>query len=90
MKLLLVSDLHSSALAIETIARAVEGHAPDAVLVAGDLTMFGPAGYVDEVSLIGETPVLAVTGNCVNAGPAMDGHAALLSCDKGKLDTVLL
>jgi Icc-related predicted phosphoesterase len=64
MKFLLVSDMHSSVLAIETISRAVAKHSPDAVLVAGDLTMFGPASYVDEVALVGETPIMAVTGNC--------------------------
>jgi Icc-related predicted phosphoesterase len=64
MKFLLVSDMHSSATAIETVARTVAKHSPDAVLVAGDLSMFGPEGYVDEVALIGETPILAVTGNC--------------------------
>ena len=64
MKFLLVSDLHSSALALETIARHSADLKPDFILVAGDLTLFGPAGYVDELALLGKVPILAVTGNC--------------------------
>jgi len=64
VKFLLVSDLHASARALEAISSAAEEHKPDCILIAGDLTTFGPAGFADEVALLGNTPVMAVTGNC--------------------------
>jgi hypothetical protein len=64
LKFLLVSDIHASALGLETISSKVLEHSPDAVLIAGDLTTFGPAGFVDDVALLGKTPILSVTGNC--------------------------
>lgn len=64
MKFILVSDLHSSARAVERISYLVGEHDPDAILIAGDLTTFGPMGYVDEVASNVKCRMLAVTGNC--------------------------
>jgi hypothetical protein len=64
VKFLLVSDLHASKFALDALAKSYSEHLPDAVLVAGDLTTFGPAGFVDELAALGVGPILAVTGNC--------------------------
>ncbi|MFH0815843.1 MAG: metallophosphoesterase family protein [Methanobacteriota archaeon] len=61
---MLVSDLHSSARALDRISNLAREVEPDAILIAGDLTTFGPPGYVDEVAKLAECRILAVTGNC--------------------------
>jgi Icc-related predicted phosphoesterase len=60
---LAVADIHSRTAAIQTICDAVERHAPDAVIVAGDLTSYGDAAEVQRV--LGSLPgrVLAIPGN---------------------------
>jgi Icc-related predicted phosphoesterase len=62
-RLLAVADIHSRAAAIQTICKAVNRHAPDAIIVAGDLTNYGDAAEVQRVldSLPGR--VLAIPGN---------------------------
>ncbi len=60
---LAVADIHGRTAAIQTICDAVERHAPDAVIVAGDLTSYGDAAEVQRV--LGSLPgrVLAIPGN---------------------------
>jgi Icc-related predicted phosphoesterase len=64
MKFLALSDLHGDYSHIESILnRAGE---IDAVLVAGDLTNFGPDEKALELLEMFRVPVLAVPGNCDN------------------------
>ncbi len=62
-RFLAVADIHSGAAAIQTICEEVKRHAPDAIIVAGDLTNYGDASEVQRVldSLPGR--VLAIPGN---------------------------
>jgi Icc-related predicted phosphoesterase len=63
VRLLAVADIHSRASAIDAIRDGVSRHAPDATVVAGDLTNYGDAAEVARVldSLPGR--VLAIPGN---------------------------
>jgi Icc-related predicted phosphoesterase len=64
MRFLAISDLHGDYSHIETICdRAGEF---DAVLIAGDLTDFGPDEKVLELLKMFTKPILAVPGNCDN------------------------
>lgn len=64
MKLLALSDLHGDYSHIEAIRRKA-GHF-DAVLIAGDITDFGPDERALDLLAMFEEPVLAVPGNCDN------------------------
>jgi len=79
---LAVADIHSRTAAIQAVCDAVERHAPDAIIVAGDLTSYGDAAEVQRV--LGSLPgrVLAIPGNldasrAFEAGIA-DSHAESL------------
>jgi len=79
---LAVADIHSRTAAIQAVCDGVERHAPDAVIVAGDLTSYGDAAEVQRV--LGSLPgrVLAIPGNldasrAFEAGIA-DSHAESL------------
>jgi Icc-related predicted phosphoesterase len=63
IRLLAVADIHGRTAAIQAIQSAVNRYAPDAVIVAGDLTSWGDAAEVQRVldSLPGR--VLAIPGN---------------------------
>ncbi|MEW5937348.1 MAG: metallophosphoesterase [Candidatus Thermoplasmatota archaeon] len=78
VKLLLVSDLHGSGRALSWIRECIAEHNPDVVLIAGDLTHFGPPGFVDEIAtLLGR--ILAVNGNCDTAAVVNRMHALGIS-----------
>ncbi len=62
MKLLALSDLHGDYSHVEAI-RAKAGSF-DAVLIAGDITNFGPDEHALELLQLFKEPVLAVPGNC--------------------------
>ncbi|MEM2870665.1 MAG: metallophosphoesterase family protein [Thermoplasmata archaeon] len=64
MRLLALADIHSSSRGADAILRMVEGHRPDALVVAGDLTSFGPAEFVRELMRRVPVPALTVPGNC--------------------------
>lgn len=64
MKLLALSDLHGDYSHIESILR--RAGEIDAVLIAGDLTDFGPDEKALELLEMFKVPVLAVPGNCDN------------------------
>lgn len=64
MKLLALSDLHGDYSHIEAI-RDKAGEV-DAVLIAGDITNFGPDEHALELFTMFKEPVLAVPGNCDN------------------------
>jgi Icc-related predicted phosphoesterase len=64
LRLLLATDLHASPEAIEIIAGFARKLRPDALLIAGDLTHFGPAAYVRSLLEAVDCTVYAVNGNC--------------------------
>jgi len=63
VRLLAVADIHSGRAAIRAICDEAGRHAPDAIIVAGDLTTYGDAAEVRRVlnSLPGR--ILAIPGN---------------------------
>ncbi|NJD78592.1 MAG: metallophosphoesterase [Candidatus Methanoperedens sp.] len=64
MKLLALSDPHGDYSHIEAIREKAESF--DAVLIAGDLTNFGPDEEALELLGMFKEPVLAIPGNCDN------------------------
>ncbi len=64
MKLLALSDLHGDYSHIEAIRKKAGDF--DAVLIAGDITNFGPDELALELLKKFKEPVLAVPGNCDN------------------------
>ncbi len=62
-RFLAVADIHSQAAAIQRVREAAQRHAPDAIIIAGDLTNYGDMAEVRRVldSLPGR--VLAIPGN---------------------------
>lgn len=62
MKLLALSDLHGDYSHVESICEKAGDF--DAVLIAGDLTNFGPDEKALELLAMFRKPVLAVPGNC--------------------------
>ncbi len=84
MKLLALSDLHGDYSHIEAIRSRARDF--DAVLIAGDLTNFGPDEHALELLKMFTEPVFAVPGNCDNPSllKLLDGNAINLhnSCHK--------
>ena len=64
MKLLALSDLHGDYSHVESIIDKAGDI--DAVLIAGDITDFGPDEKALELLGMFKVPVLAVPGNCDN------------------------
>jgi uncharacterized protein len=65
MILLVATDLHGSDDAVGTLIDLVTGTSPDAVVLCGDLTHFGPPAFATILAraMVG-VPCLAVPGNC--------------------------
>jgi Icc-related predicted phosphoesterase len=63
VRFLAVADIHSRAAAIQAILDGVKRHAPDAIIVAGDLTNYGGAAEVQRVLDVLPGRVLAIPGN---------------------------
>lgn len=63
IRLLAVADIHSRSAALRAIREETTRHAPEAVIVAGDLTNYGDAAEIQRV--LGDIPgrVLAIPGN---------------------------
>lgn len=64
MKLLALSDLHGDYSHVESICKKAGDF--DAVMIAGDITNFGPDEKALELLAMFTVPVLAVPGNCDN------------------------
>ncbi len=75
MKLLALSDLHGDYSHIEAIRTRAGDF--DAVLIAGDLTNFGPDEHALDLLKMFTEPVFAVPGNCDNPSllKLLDGNA---------------
>jgi putative phosphoesterase len=65
VRLALLSDVHGNAIALEAVRAAIGRERPDAILVAGDLTMNGhdPAATVDALREMEAAGALIVAGN---------------------------
>lgn len=64
MRILAVGDVHGSNSAKAKLIGYVDEHEPDAVVVCGDITQFGPAKWAAEFLNGIQITTLAVPGNC--------------------------
>jgi Icc-related predicted phosphoesterase len=65
MKLLVIVDIHKSEKALRTTKSFIDKYSPDVLLIAGDITTFGPIEFAQE--FLGGLPdirTLAIPGNC--------------------------
>lgn len=85
LELLVCSDLHGSASALDVIAKAASTKRYDAVVVCGDFTTFGTTEFTKEFLRRVDTRVLAVPGNC----DVPDTVAVLESADASVHNTVV-
>lgn len=74
-RLLVVADIHSRRRALRGIREEFARHAPDAIIVAGDLTNYGDAAEVQRVLEDIPGRVLAIPGN-LDLWPAFDAGIA--------------
>lgn len=65
MKLALISDIHGNVLALQAALDQIEKHAPDRVVILGDLVLNGPrpAEVVDAVRGLEAAGALVIAGN---------------------------
>jgi Icc-related predicted phosphoesterase len=63
VRLLAVADIHSRSADLQAITEAVNRHAPDVTIVAGDLTNYGDAAEIQRVLDRVPGRVLAIPGN---------------------------
>ena len=65
MKILAMGDLHSSENALHLLKERIQRDRPDVLVLAGDITNFGPEDYVRAVlDAANGVQTLAVHGNC--------------------------
>lgn len=78
MRLLALSDFHGNYSHVPAIIDMAEDF--DAVLIAGDITDFGPDEHALELLEMFKVPVLAIPGNCDNPSiiPFLDENAICL------------
>ncbi|TFF91371.1 metallophosphoesterase [Candidatus Thorarchaeota archaeon] len=67
MKILTMTDLHGTYPVVPKLARIAESEGVDAIVVAGDITNFGPVSVASQIVrglLVVGVPVLWIPGNC--------------------------
>jgi len=64
MKILVLTDIHSSERAIDIASRDIEEHAPELLIICGDITHFGPGSFAEKFLDSISIKTLAVPGNC--------------------------
>lgn len=64
MRLYVAADIHGSDRAARMIREDLALHRPDAFVLAGDVTNFGPVVYAEDLLAGLPVPTLAVPGNC--------------------------
>jgi Icc-related predicted phosphoesterase len=64
VRILAVADIHASSLGLSTCKTFVEEHEPEIMVVAGDITNFGPTEWAEKFLDAFKLPLLAVNGNC--------------------------
>jgi putative phosphoesterase len=64
MRILVLSDIHSSKRALDLTLKDIEEYLPGLLIICGDITQFGPASFADEFLNSINLKTLAVPGNC--------------------------
>jgi Icc-related predicted phosphoesterase len=64
VKVLGVSDLHGNITGLDSTKRFIDEHNPDVVVVAGDITHFGPPEWAEMFLDSFDHRLLAINGNC--------------------------
>lgn len=64
MKILVAADIHGSEAAIPALNKKIAEHKPDIVVVAGDITNFGPPEWARNFLTRIPVKIIAVPGNC--------------------------
>jgi Icc-related predicted phosphoesterase len=64
VKILAISDLHGTEAGFKATHALLSEHKPDALVLCGDITHFGPASWARKFLGSIEIPMLAVNGNC--------------------------
>jgi len=64
VRILAIADVHGSANGLETAKNFIHEYEPDIVVVAGDITHFGPAEWAGHFLDSFDMNLLAVNGNC--------------------------
>ena len=64
VRVLAVSDIHGSESGFSTIKKLINHHEPDIIVIAGDITDFGPAEWARKLLNSINIPTIAVNGNC--------------------------
>ncbi len=78
MKVLVIVDIHKSETAYGTTKQFIRRYEPDVLIIAGDITTFGPLEFAEEfLELLPDIKTLAVPGNC-------DPHEILPVIDESK------
>src|SRR5258707_441212 len=88
-KVVILSDIHGNAAALDAVRKAIRREKPDAVIVAGDLVMNGPepASAVDGVRELEAEGAIVVQGNTDVAVGDFDYSAAFPWMTDGVPDT---
>jgi Icc-related predicted phosphoesterase len=64
MKILVIADVHGSAAVRKNVQSWVAEHTPNIVVVAGDITQFGPSEWAEDFLKGIPLKTLAIPGNC--------------------------
>ncbi len=64
MRILAAADIHGTQAGFLTIKKLAKEHEPDMIVIAGDITHFGPGEWAREFLDSMELPTVAVNGNC--------------------------
>ena len=77
-RIVILSDVHGNAVALDAVRKAIRAERPDAILVAGDHALNGPdpAGAIDGVRALEAEGALVVQGNTDIAVADFDYSAA--------------
>jgi Icc-related predicted phosphoesterase len=86
MRILTIVDIHKSENALETTKRYIEKYSPDLLLIAGDITTFGPLEFAEQfLNGLPNITTLALPGNCdpkeilqtIHYSPAINLHSRM-------------
>lgn len=65
MKVLVIVDIHKNENALKNTIEYIDELKPDILIIAGDITTFGPLEFADEfLAGVSKIPTLAIPGNC--------------------------
>ena len=81
-RVIVLSDVHGNAIALEAVRKAIAKEKPDLVAVAGDLAINGPdpAGAIDILRAMEADGAAIISGNTDIAVADFDYAAAAPSC----------